>query len=201
VALDNTGYGIYAIYGCTLSGCAARGNTGTGIYASPYCSLSGCAAHGNTGTGIYASDGCTLGGCEASHNNNGDGIYASQGCTLSDCATSYNFSDGIEIYSDNRVVNCVCYGNGWFGDGAGIHATSSDNRIEGNSVTDNDRGIDVDLAGNFIVRNSASGNTLNWDVAAGNVCLVVQATTAGAISGNSGGTAPGSTDPNANFTY
>jgi hypothetical protein len=36
---------------------------------------------------------------------------------------------------------------------------------------------------------------------AGNVILVVNATTAAAVTGNSGGTAPGSTDPNANFTY
>jgi hypothetical protein len=39
-------------------------------------------------------------------------------------------------------------------------------------------------------------------VAIGNVCLVVQASTNSvAISGNAGGTAPGSTDPNANFTF
>lgn len=65
----------------------------------------------------------------------------------------------------------------------------------------NDRGIDVAGGGNFITRNTASGNTLNWKVGAGNVCLVVQATTGAAINGDSGGTAPGSTDPNANFTY
>jgi hypothetical protein len=42
---------------------------------------------------------------------------------------------------------------------------------------------------------------VNWDIAEGNVCLIVNAATAGAISGDSGGVAPGSTDPNANFTY
>ncbi|CAN5582374.1 hypothetical protein BH20VER1_BH20VER1_31620 [soil metagenome] len=68
-------------------------------------------------------------------------------------------------------------------------------------MTDNDRGIDVDAGGNFIARNTASGNTTNWDVVTGNVILVISATTAGAVTGNSGGTAPGSTDPNANFTY
>lgn len=90
------------------------------------------------------------------------------------------------------MIRCTANGNGY---STGIGATGSDNRIESNNVTDNDRGIDVDIAGNLITRNSASGNTLNWAVAAGNVCLVVQATTGGAISGNSGGAAPGSIDP------
>ena len=35
-------------------------------------------------------------------------------------------------------------------------------------MTDNDRGIDVDVTGNLIVKNSASGNTTNYDIAAGN---------------------------------
>lgn len=67
-------------------------------------------------------------------------------------------------------------------------------------MTKNDRGIDVSSSGNLSVRNSASGNTLNWAVAAGNACLVVLGTVSGAINGNSGGVGPGSTDPNANFT-
>ncbi len=57
-------------------------------------------------------------------------------------------------------------------------------------------------ANNIIVRNTCSGNTTNnWDVVAGNVCLVVQGVTGAAILGNTGGVAPGSTDPNANFSY
>ena len=85
----------------------------------------------------------------------------------------------------------------------GWWSTGADNRIEGNNCTVADRGIDVDVAGNFIARNCCSGNTTaNWDVVAGNVCLVVDASAGGPlILGNSGGAAPGSTDPNVNFTY
>jgi len=73
---------------------------------------------------------------------------------------------------------------------------SSENRIENNLVTNNDKGFDVTASG------SASGNTVNWDIVAGNACLVIKATsTTGAINGDSGGVAPGSTDPNANFTH
>jgi hypothetical protein len=61
--------------------------------------------------------------------------------------------------------------------------------------------IDVDSAGNIIIRNTCSGNTNNWDVPAGNVILVMQATIAGAVSGNCGGVSPGSTDPDANSSY
>lgn len=87
-------------------------------------------------------------------------------------------------------------------DGTGIHISGADNRIEDNNCTGADRGIDVDAAGNIIVRNTCSGNTTNdWDVVANNVILVVNATLAGVVTGSSGGTAPGSTDPNANFSY
>ncbi len=59
----------------------------------------------------------------------------------------------------------------------------------------------MDSTGNIIIRNTCSGNTTNWDVVAGNTILVVQGTSAPAVLGNTGGTAPGSTDPNANFSY
>ena len=100
-----------------------------------------------------------------------------------------------------RGNQCTLNGNST-NDGAGIHATGSDNRIEDNNCSDADRGIDIDAAGNIIFRNTCSGNTLNWDVAAGNVCLVISGVAGlGAISGDSGGVSPGSTNPNANYTY
>ncbi len=66
----------------------------------------------------------------------------------------------------------------------------------------NARGIQVLVPGNIIVRNTCSGNTTaNWTIAMNNNCLVVEGVNAGAINGNFGGADPGSTDPNANFTY
>jgi parallel beta-helix repeat protein len=124
-----------------------------------------------------------------------------QGNTIHGSTAAANKGDGIRISNDTVARENTCDGNGNGGDGAGIHATGDDNRVEGNNVTDNDRGIDVDAAGNFIVRNTASGNTKNWDVAAGNKCLVVLGIDAAAIDGDSGGSSPGSTNPNANYTY
>ena len=42
------------------------------------------------------------------------------------------------------------------------------NRIEGNHVTANDRGIDVDSSSNLIVKNSSKGNTTEYDIGGGN---------------------------------
>lgn len=130
------------------------------------------------------------------------GFDVSSGNTIHGCTANANEGDGINLLSDSVARDNGCDSNGNDGDGAGIHAMSADNRIEGNKVTDNDRGIDVDTGGNLIIKNSASGNTTNWNVAAVNVILVINATrTSDAVTGDDGGTSPGSTDPNANFTY
>ncbi len=118
------------------------------------------------------------------------------------CTARSNSQDGIRCLSACLIQGNTCSNNGRSGaDGANIHAQAIDNRIEGNNCTSADRGIDVDMAGNFISRNTCSGNATNWDVAAGNTILVVQGSSAAAVLGNTGGLAPGSTDPNANFTY
>jgi parallel beta-helix repeat protein len=160
-----------------------------------------CTAYNNTGAGIAGAAGTIITAC-VSNTNGSHGITTGSGCNISGCTVRSNVGDGINVFSSCLILNNACSLNGnGAGDGAGIHATSADNRIEGNNCVGADRGIDVDVAGNFIVKNTCSGNTNNWDVVAGNVILVVSATTAAAVTGNSGGTAPGSTDPNANFTY
>ena len=125
---------------------------------------------------------------------------------MKDCTATANKGDGIHVPNDSLVTGNTCDSNGLgAGDGAGIHATSSDNRIESNNVTDNDRGIDVDAAGNVIIKNSASGNTTNnYDIAANNVYGAVVDRTAPAsvaVTGNSGPASAGTTDPWANIAY
>lgn len=196
-------YGVFAGRGGVLSSCAAQGNRSTGLFVWEACTLTGCAAVNNGNSGIITYSGCTLTACMAAYNH-GDGIYAGEGCVLSGCSAYENNGNGIHLFSDNLVTLCTADQNGYGigNDGAGIYASDSKNRIENNLVTYNDRGIDVVGTGNFIARNTARGNTVNWDIVAGNVCLVIKATaTTGAITGDSGGVAPGSTDPNANFTH
>jgi len=120
------------------------------------------------------------------------------------CTASFNSGDGIQVSGNCRVTDNSCDFNGNGGDGSGIHATGSDNRIQGNNCTRADRGIDVDIAGNIIFRNTCAGNTFNWSIAIGNSFgpIVVTGTNAAAVNTN-GAVAGnlGSTDPNANFSY
>jgi len=198
-ASSNTGSGISTGFGCMITECTASYN-GTGIATDDGCTITGCTAIENTGSGISTGFGCMITECTASFN--GTGIATASGCTISNCTARSNTLDGIRVTSGCVVLANACLFNGNGGSGAGIHATSSDNRIEGNNCTGADRGIDVDSAGNIIIKNTCSGNISNWEIAVGNVCLVILATpTVAAISGDSGGLSPGSTNPNANFTY
>ena len=218
VVYDNDGTGISTGSGASLDGCTVYfSSSNYGIFVSDGSTLRGCTANYNTGPGtssygIYAASCCSIIGCSARFNGNnstneqgsssqGVGICAKDGSTVRDCSARYNEGDGIRVSDKTSVIANTSSNNGNGGSGSGIHATGADNRIDGNNVTANDYGIQVDSAGNIIVRNSASGNSTNWDVASGNACLVVQATTGGAISGNAGGSSLGSTDPNANFTF
>jgi parallel beta-helix repeat protein len=217
-AVANTGTnGIYAGAGSVLTNCAARGNTvDFGIAADAGVSLTNCSAVSNgsaaaVSAGFDAGLGTVLVNCAAYSQQStaatptgttGAGFRLTGGNVLKNSTARFNFGDGIHASTRCLITDNVSTANGVnAGSGMGIHVTGADNRIEGNNVIVNDRGYLITAAGNIILRNTASGNGVNWDVVTGNVILVVNATTAGAISGNSGGTAPGSTDPNANFTY
>jgi parallel beta-helix repeat protein len=98
----------------------------------------------------------------------------------------------------------ICSSNGFGGDGAGIHATGSDNRIEGNNCTDADRGIDVDGIGSIIIKNTCSGNTFNYSIVANNrygPIINISISLTAAVSGSSAASTLTSTDPWANFAF
>ncbi len=200
----NAGTGISTGGNCTITGCAAFANSGNGIEAIGGSTITGCAAGSNTGDGIWTNIGSTITGCTAG-GNAGTGITAVSGCTASNCTATSNTLDGIVVSHECMVLANTCSSNGsGAGDGAGIHATGIGNRIEGNTCSTADRGIDVDGSGNIIIRNTCSGNTTNWDIVANNVYgPIIDRTvpTSPAVSGNSAASSLGSTDPNANFSY
>lgn len=220
-AANNTStYGIFARPGSSLINCTAANNTTThGIHAREGSSLTNCSASNNSSAagasaGISTGEACTISDSTAHGNKStagtstpttGMGFQVGAGSTIQRCVARLNKGDGISVSSNAIARENNCFFNGFAGDGAGIHATGDDNRIEGNNVTENNRGIDVDAAGNLIIKNSASGNTtFNYDIVAGNVFGAVVDRTApasGAVNGNSALSSAGTTDPWANISY
>lgn len=204
-ATSNSGTGLNTDVGCTVVQCTSTGNVGPGISVSCCSTVTECTAYGNSAFGIITGSRSSVIGCTASSNTSG-GIYVNSGSTVLDSVASLNGSHGVSAAGNGcNIRGNTCSQNGNNGAdqfAAGIWVFSSGCRIEGNNTAQNGRGIYVVNTGNLIVRNTSSANTgANWSVAAGNVCFVIQAAVGGFIGGNSGGTPPGSTDPNANFTY
>ncbi len=204
-ARDNGFAGFLAGVGTTVTACASMANGFAGIDCSTGCTVSQSAAYNNSRSGIDVGSGSMVLGCSA-HSNTLDGIIsAGDGVSIAECSVRENLSDGIQVANDSRVVGNVCDSNGvGASDGAGIHVTGSDNRIEGNNCTDADRGIDVDVAGNIIIRNTCAGNTTDWDIVANNIFGPIidrRIALSGAVTGFSAASTLGSTDPNANYSY
>jgi hypothetical protein len=215
----NKGSGVDINGTASIIGCIAYGNGGKyGIRVGADSQVKNCTASGNAGTdpftsyGIYADTGSSILGCTASSNSNtnsapntwrGTGIYAGDGSSVRDCTASGNQGSGIHVTGYCYVVGNICDFNGQGGDGAGIHSTDIENRIEGNTVTYNPNGIKVEAADSLIVRNSAIESfVVNYAIAASNkVGEIVSAPGSASIYGDTGGAGVGSTDPWANFSF
>ncbi len=207
-AFENGGWGIndtggYALHvrGCSAYTNRVAGTSGIqsgGIKVSNGAVVESCQARSNEGIGFQGGLGCVFAKCVAISNEQ-TGFFLEEGNIISGCSATTNGLGGIRVISKSLVLNNMCSGN----DGqAGIFCSGSDCRIEDNNCVTNFEGIRVSGSGNFIARNTCSFNaSQNWNIASGNVCLVVLAATSTAILGNSGGTSPGSTNPYANFTY
>ena len=205
---SNSRTGIATSNGCTVTNCSASFSsavaTGNGISTGNDCTIANCTVASNTASGIAAGVSSTVTNCSAS-DNTGSGISANSGSTVADCSARNNTLDGIVCAASCVIRGNTCTSNGFgAGDGAGIHATGSHNRIEGNNCTLADRGIGVDFSGNIIIKNTCSGNTIDWVIASNNVFgpIIDRRTPANAaVSGAAAGSSLGSAEPNANFTF
>lgn len=205
-AYANGSTGIINDHG-TIIECTVNENLGNGISGGlSSLTIQDCTVYLNTLDGIQAPVASIVTGCTVT-SNKGDGIDASNfNVTVHGCMTDANSGDGIRVGSLCRITDNQCYDNGKNSTQprSGIYVNGSGNRIEGNNVEGAAFGINVDVANNLIIRNSAHGNTTaNWDIIAGNkVAPIVAATTnATNISGDTYAGNLNSTDPNANFTY
>jgi len=176
----------------------AEGNGGIGIQIGQNSSVINSAAR-NNGTGIDGGSGSIVSGCMALENT-GDGIRTRAGSIIRDSTSKLNDGNGFNlIQSDSMILNCVahlndgdgiqvgnrnyvrgnhCISNGISGVGAGVHATSINNTIEGNNVQGNDFGILVDTNRNVIIRNTAIFNFTNYSIVAGNTVGTIVTTEA-----------------------
>jgi len=198
------GYGFSVGESSTITNSTAAGCV-SGFGASSKSRFINCVATGSANIGFVAGFSGVVEGCTA--NNNGtDGILANDDAVVRNCTANDNTGHGIN--ADNRAV---IVGNSANKNGAavagttsgGIYVAGTDCRVEGNSVMGNDWGIRVNAAGNFIVRNTASGSlTINYSTVTSNFWgPVASAAASAANSGNSGFGGLGNTDPNANFSY
>lgn len=224
-AVLNAGTGIDAQINSRLEACYAGGNGGSGFNLAPGCVardchstanvhgfssfftsgivLESCVAAGCSGVGFDLNLANSLRGCTA-YSCDGAGFRINRRSRLIDCVSYNNLGGGIEVIDGNHITGCICTGNGasTSANGPGILLTGSDNRVEACCLDGNGTGMAASAAGNFIARNTASGNVVvNWNIVANNKCLVVAGVNAPAINGSSGGVSPGSTDPNANYSY
>ncbi len=197
-AFSNGAGGISAGRSSVVTGCSASGNTGTGIEAWYGSVITACTARANTGAGFISRDFGVVSECQA-YQNSGDGFdCAGGGGQVLHCTSTANTLNGIRASADTTVRNCTCDNN----QAAGIWAVSSDAKIDGNTCTDNVRGIDVDAPGCLIVRNVCAGNTTNYDIVVSNVVgVIVASPLSAAIVGSAGGAGVGTTDSWANLSY
>jgi parallel beta-helix repeat protein len=198
-ATDNSGNGIYFNTG-VVANCTASANFYTGIEVFiGSAGITGSNASYNFGNGILLKESCKVENCTVTFNDE-HGILADPGadpvakaCQIRNCHASRNYNDGIQVISASVVEGNHCEENGSLGrpggDGAGIQATGDRNRIDGNHLVRNDRGIEVTATSSTILRNSASGNTDDYgSIVAGNDTAPI-------------GTAAGSTNPWANLAF
>ncbi len=202
-AVENNGnHNITVGFDYVVTHCTADGSrTGSGIVTT-FGTISQCTANGNALFGIDAVQRSSVLGCIACQNGQ-SGIHVTYAGNVEQCFCDLNAFCGIlsDAGGTTVIINNSCHENGTTStnNGAGIRITvASGNRIEGNHVDSNYRGIDVQVARNIVLRNTAAFNTsANYNIVAGNSYgPIVSVAGVGDISGTAN-----ANHPQANFSY
>lgn len=206
----DSGFAIHS--GVAIANCTAAANAVDGFVVGSSGIIRGCVALENGGVGIHTEFNLppspVTGGqmvvseCVARLNGEEGINIRISNSVVSGCSANFNTLSGIRVGGSTTVRGNQSTFNGNNGDGAGILVAATDCRVENNNVSSNDRGIEVSVSGCIITGNTCTGNTTNYDIAANNkVGVIISAPNSAAISGSTGGTGLGTTDPWANFSF
>ena len=190
--LGNGGIGINAGFGSTISSSIAMNNLSDGFAVGAGSTVTASTAQANGNWGFNLVSGIQISFCVAQANTNG-GFYCGGYGQISHCTASGNQSHGIQTGINTFVLENQCTGNGsGTSVGAGIYVDIYSCRIEGNNLMGNHQGIlCTNFSGNFIIRNSATGNGSNY-VISGTQTIGPIVTATGTITTN---------NPWANFSF
>ena len=135
--------------------CRGFGTNDEAIFVSDHSTISRCTVSFNAGDGIRTLDGCTVADCTVGFNGK-SGILAGNGSTVRNCTVRANTRKGIDGLGAGQIVGNTCDSNGLPTSSYGINVTSSGNRVDSNTCTNNYGGFNIG-PGNLIIRNCARG--------------------------------------------
>lgn len=172
-AVGNSANGFLIGVGGRITNSTASQNGAAGIFLGDGATAERCSARLN-GSGIVAIDRGTVRNCEVEENGSGtsgSGIIGSIRSVIKDNSSKGNRLHGIEVSGDSVVSGNHVSNNGGGGSptAAGIRLNGSGSRVEGNHVRDNAGSGIVASASDVVIRNTAGGNTNNYNVPNGSV--------------------------------
>ncbi|MCP9874371.1 right-handed parallel beta-helix repeat-containing protein [Synechococcus sp. Cruz CV-v-12] len=191
--------------GARFEACEASLNAEDGINADNGAVIAGCRAGTNGSNGVNAGVGARISDSTAT-SNSAVGFLVGDASSVASCTAVSNATHGISAASQCRITGNRCTFNGAgpaLGAGVFVQASAVQCLIESNHCSSNDHALWISGTNNIVVRNFGGASSFeNYRAVAGNrLAPVVFANTAAAMSGNTGGAALGSTDPNANFSF
>jgi parallel beta-helix repeat protein len=151
-----------------LENLTVKGCGGSGIVANFDSMIVDTMAANNSVHGIIVKAGGMVRGCRAV-NNTENGIWVEEennrvGGMVTGCLVKGNLRNGIRIDGYATVTDNQVLDNGGI-ERAGIWVYGSNNRVEGNTVMNNNIGIEIDGSYNMITRNYVGSSfTSNFDI-------------------------------------
>jgi hypothetical protein len=179
----NGAIGLAAGQSAQVIDCVSIGNQAA-IVSSHYSIIRNCICN-NNGSGITVGLYSTISGCSLTLDGNTE-INANPACNIIDCTVRTQGQNCILVSDQCFVHHNNCVGTGPGGSVAGIHATGTLNRIEGNQVSGTGTGFKLDSAKNFTLGNVSFSNGTGYSIVAGNyTCTIVTTEAAMNVATNS----------------